>query len=236
MLGAAGEEPGDPAPQARGIQAVRLAMLGRRSVAPQLLGGLAEGEQPARSVAQRLGEGRKRRPLESRLDQDRGGAAGSLAQRVAVERTGGDGVEDRDPEIGGGEDRGLIASRRTSGNQRRYPRATLRRVSVIKAAQQLGLSLDEIARAMEALPDRRTPNRKDWERMSRSWRRLLDERIAALERLRDTLDGCIGCGCLSLDTCALFNQDDVLAARGPGPRILLGDAGGLLGSTGKPVG
>lgn len=125
------------------------------------------------------------------------------------------------------EDRGLIASRRTSGNQRRYPRATLRRVSVIKAAQQLGLSLDEIARAMEALPDRRTPNRRDWERMSRSWRRLLDERIAALERLRDTLDGCIGCGCLSLDTCALFNQDDVLAARGPGPRILLGEAGVL---------
>lgn len=122
------------------------------------------------------------------------------------------------------EDRGLIEARRTSGNQRRYSRATLRRVSVIKAAQQLGLSLEEIGSAMEALPDRRTPSRKDWERMSKRWRRTLDERIAALERLRDTLDGCIGCGCLSLDTCSLFNQEDAVAAAGPGPRILMGDA------------
>ena len=122
------------------------------------------------------------------------------------------------------EERGLIASRRTSGNQRRYARATLRRVSVIKAAQQLGLPLDEIGRALETLPDGRAPSRRDWERMSRRWRRTLDGRIVALERLRDTLDGCIGCGCLSLDTCALFNRDDALAVRGPGPRILLGEA------------
>jgi MerR family redox-sensitive transcriptional activator SoxR len=123
------------------------------------------------------------------------------------------------------EERGLISSHRTSGNQRRYPRATLRRVSVVQAAQQLGLSLDEIGAALDALPDRRTPNRKDWERLSKRWRHQLDERIAALELLRGRLDGCIGCGCLSLDTCALFNAGDALAARGPGPRILLGDAG-----------
>lgn len=121
------------------------------------------------------------------------------------------------------EEKGLIASRRTTGNQRRYQRATLRRVAVIRAGQQVGLSLDEIAAALASLPDGRTPNRRDWQRMSRAWRGALDERIDALVQLRDTLDGCIGCGCLSLDTCGLFNPGDVMADRGPGPRILLGD-------------
>lgn len=121
------------------------------------------------------------------------------------------------------EDKGLLCSRRTAGNQRRYPRAMLRRVSVIRAGQQLGLPLSEIGLALDALPSNRTPSRRDWERMSRSWRQQLDDRIAALERLRDTLDGCIGCGCLSLDTCSLFNVDDAVARHGAGPRILMGD-------------
>ncbi len=125
------------------------------------------------------------------------------------------------------ESKGLIASRRTSGNQRRYDRATLRRVSVIKAGQRLGLPLDEIAGALETLPDGRTPNRRDWQRLSRSWRQQLDERITALERLRDTLDGCIGCGCLSIPNCALFNHDDGVASKGAGPRILYGDDAAL---------
>jgi MerR family redox-sensitive transcriptional activator SoxR len=118
---------------------------------------------------------------------------------------------------------GLITSTRTSGGQRRYPRDTLRRVSFMRIAQQVGLSLGEIRTALAALPDRRTPTRRDWERLSSSWRPMLDERIRLLERLRDDLSGCIGCGCLSLTTCPLYNPDDVLAANGPGPRILLGD-------------
>jgi MerR family transcriptional regulator, redox-sensitive transcriptional activator SoxR len=122
------------------------------------------------------------------------------------------------------EERGLIHSRRTAGNQRRYERAMLRRVAVVKAAQQLGVPLEEIGRALDQLPHGRVPRRRDWERLSRAWRERLDRRIAALERLRETLDGCIGCGCLSLDRCALFNRDDGLAARGAGPRILLGDS------------
>ena len=118
---------------------------------------------------------------------------------------------------------GLITSARTSGGQRRYSRDTLRRVSFMRIAQQVGLSLGEIGTALVALPDRRTPTRRDWERLSSSWRPMLDERIRLLERLRDDLSGCIGCGCLSLTTCPLYNPDDVLAANGPGPRILLGD-------------
>ena len=121
------------------------------------------------------------------------------------------------------ENKGLIHSRRSRGNQRRYERAMLRRVSVIKAGQQLGLPLEEIRRALDALPEGRTPNRQDWEHLSRQWRQELDARIAALERLRDLLDGCIGCGCLSLDTCSLFNRGDSVAQYGSGPRILLGD-------------
>jgi MerR family redox-sensitive transcriptional activator SoxR len=116
---------------------------------------------------------------------------------------------------------GLIRSRRTSGNQRRYEPAQLRRVAFIRIAAQVGLSLDEIRQALDSLPDSRTPTRADWERLSRTWRRRLDERIGLLQRLRDDLTGCIGCGCLSLTTCVLSNPADVLAAEGPGPRRLL---------------
>jgi len=119
--------------------------------------------------------------------------------------------------------RGLIAAERTSGNQRVYPRPTLRRVAFIRAAQAVGLTLDEIARALATLPMDRTPVKRDWERVSTAWRDRLDKRIAELERLRDGLTGCIGCGCLSLRTCRLLNRDDRVAADGPGARHLLGD-------------
>ncbi len=125
------------------------------------------------------------------------------------------------------ESRGLIASERTEGNQRRFLRATLRRVAVIRAAQALGLSLREIRTALAALPEGRTPNKRDWERLSRSWRQGLDQQIAELEQLRDELTECIGCGCLSLRTCALFNAGDRAASRGVGPRYLLGDKPGV---------
>jgi MerR family transcriptional regulator, redox-sensitive transcriptional activator SoxR len=116
---------------------------------------------------------------------------------------------------------GLIRARRTSGNQRRYETSQLRRVAFVRIAAQLGLSLDEIRRALESLPDSRTPTKADWERLSRRWRQRLDEQIALLERLRDDLTGCIGCGCLSLKSCALYNPGDTLAAEGTGPRRLL---------------
>jgi MerR family redox-sensitive transcriptional activator SoxR len=116
---------------------------------------------------------------------------------------------------------GLIASERTGGNHRVYARATVRRVAFIRAAKQVGLTLDEIGAALASLPADRSPTKADWGRLSRSWRARLDDRIAALERLRDDLDGCIGCGCLSLRSCSLFNPDDVAAAEGTGPRYLL---------------
>ena len=131
------------------------------------------------------------------------------------------------------ESAGLISSERTGGNQRRYTRATLRRVAVIRAAQRLGLSLQEIAAALGRLPDGRTPTKEDWQRLSRSWRADVESRIVDLQRLRDDLNGCIGCGCLSLRSCALFNTQDALAARGAGPRILLGDAS-VSGAAGPP--
>ena len=118
---------------------------------------------------------------------------------------------------------GLIAADRTSGNQRRFARHTLRRVAVIRAARSLGLSLDEIAAALATLPEDGAPTKVDWARLSRSWRRVLDQRIAELEALRDDLTGCIGCGCLSLRTCALLNPGDWAGAKGTGPRYLLGD-------------
>lgn len=118
---------------------------------------------------------------------------------------------------------GLIASERTSGNHRRYPRAMLRRVAVIQVAQSLGLSLGQVASALEALPAGKGPTPRDWQGMSSRWQRELDARIATLQRLRDNLSSCIGCGCLSLETCGLFNTEDRVAARGTGPRHLLGD-------------
>jgi MerR family redox-sensitive transcriptional activator SoxR len=118
---------------------------------------------------------------------------------------------------------GLIRSTRTSGNQRRYHRSELRRVGFIKIAQQVGVSLEEIRDALAALPESRTPTKADWTRLSARWRRRLDERITLMERLRDQLTGCIGCGCLSLKRCTLINPGDRLAATGAGPRKLLGE-------------
>ena len=116
---------------------------------------------------------------------------------------------------------GLIRATRTEGGQRRYARDVIRRVSFMRIAQQVGLSLEEIRSALASLPDERTPTRHDWERLSSSWRPLLDARIEMLERLRDRLSGCIGCGCLSLDVCPLYNPGDELGRRGPGARLLL---------------
>lgn len=121
------------------------------------------------------------------------------------------------------EEQGLIHGARSAGGQRRYPRAVLRRVAFIRVAQSLGLSLAEVQAALAGLPDGRTPTPADWARLSRSWRPLLDARIAALERLRDRLDACIGCGCLSMKHCALYNPGDAAAGLGQGPRYLLGD-------------
>lgn len=118
------------------------------------------------------------------------------------------------------ERKGLIRSSRTRGNQRRYGRDVLRRVALIQVAQQLGIPLAEVGAALAALPAGRTPSRKDWEGMARTWATGLDQRIAALTRLRDRLAGCIGCGCLSIDRCALYNADDRLAAEGAGPVLL----------------
>jgi MerR family transcriptional regulator, redox-sensitive transcriptional activator SoxR len=122
------------------------------------------------------------------------------------------------------ESKGLVSARRNAAGQRRFPRSDIRRLSFVLIAQQLGMSIDEIGTVLSRLPDARTPTQRDWAAISRSIRKDLDARIATLERLRDRLDGCIGCGCLSLDNCALYNPEDRLNARGPGPRILLGDA------------
>lgn len=118
---------------------------------------------------------------------------------------------------------GLIDSERTEGGQRRFARDVLRRVAFIRVAQRVGLSLDEIGTALEMLPGSRTPTADDWTRLTRSWRSRIDERIALLEGLRDQLTSCIGCGCLSLEACGLYNAGDRAAALGAGPRYLLGD-------------
>lgn len=118
------------------------------------------------------------------------------------------------------ESRHLIHAERTSGNQRRYPKHTLRRVAFIRTAQRIGLSLDEIAEALATLPENRTPNKADWTKLSKAWRSRLDEQIERIERLRDKLDGCVGCGCLSLKTCSLQNPHDEVAERGPGAVFL----------------
>ena len=118
------------------------------------------------------------------------------------------------------EARGLIKSWRNHGNQRRYPREVLRRVAVIKVAQRTGIPLKQIREALAMLPEERTPTSEDWQRLSKRWRSDLEDRIARLTQLRDQLDGCIGCGCLSLGTCPLRNPWDRLGAEGPGPRLL----------------
>ncbi len=127
------------------------------------------------------------------------------------------------------EDRGLIASLRTSGNQRRYPRSEIRRLSFILIAQRLGLSLDAIGAELARLPAGRTPSRDDWTEISGRLRSELDRQIVALEQTRANLDGCIGCGCLSLDRCALYNAGDKAASRGAGPRYTMGDKAGDIG-------
>ncbi|MFD1718306.1 redox-sensitive transcriptional activator SoxR [Georgenia deserti] len=121
------------------------------------------------------------------------------------------------------ERQGLISSRRTSGNQRRFPRATLRRVAFIRVSQRVGIPLRRIGEALAALPGDRTPTAKDWRRLSQAWQADLDARIEQLQALRDHLTDCIGCGCLSLRKCQLVNGRDALAAQGPGPRNLLVD-------------
>jgi MerR family transcriptional regulator, redox-sensitive transcriptional activator SoxR len=120
---------------------------------------------------------------------------------------------------------GLIRSTRTSGNQRRYKRSELRRVAFIRIAQQVGVSLDEIREALAELPENRTPTKADWARLSARWRHKLDERITLMERLRDQLTGCIGCGCLSMQRCQLINPADRLAVRGQGPQMILNPPG-----------
>jgi MerR family transcriptional regulator, redox-sensitive transcriptional activator SoxR len=129
---------------------------------------------------------------------------------------------------------GLLAASRTSGGQRRFERSTLRRLAFIRAARNIGLSLDEVAAALDSLPAQRTPTRADWARLSRGWRQRLDDQIDALTALRDGLDSCIGCGCLSLDRCAISNPADSARADGPGaaylPKRLRRDAAVLAAS------
>lgn len=118
------------------------------------------------------------------------------------------------------EAKGLISSRRNSGNQRRYPREMLRRVALIKVAQRLGIPLASIHQVFQTLPRGRAPSAADWERFSAQWKHELNERIDRLTRLRDQLDGCIGCGCLSMEACPLRNYADELGQQGPGAQVL----------------
>jgi MerR family redox-sensitive transcriptional activator SoxR len=122
------------------------------------------------------------------------------------------------------EERGLIRAERTGAGHRRFPRPTIRRVAFVVFAQRIGLTLEEIRRELDRLPADRAPSRADWARLSGAWSERIDARIAELERLRDGLTDCIGCGCLSLDRCALANPGDRAARLGPGPRLWLGDA------------
>ena len=128
------------------------------------------------------------------------------------------------------EEQGLVTPMRTAGNQRRYLRADIRRLSFIRIAQQLGLSLEEIRGALASLPYRRTPNAKDWAKLAGAIRADLDARIEQLTRLRDNLDGCIGCGCMSMTKCPLYNPEDAARAKGSGPRWVMGDRPGDVGS------
>lgn len=122
------------------------------------------------------------------------------------------------------DEQGLITSSRTSGGQRRFARDTIRRISFILAAQRVGRPLAEVRQTLDGLPSNRTPNQKDWSRVSTDWRARLDEQIDQLTQLRDKLDGCIGCGCLSLDRCAIYNPEDTAVTLGSGARFLLGDS------------
>ncbi|HFT7391509.1 TPA: redox-sensitive transcriptional activator SoxR [Aeromonas hydrophila] len=121
------------------------------------------------------------------------------------------------------EQKGLIGSVRSEGGQRLYPQDVLRRIAFIRVAQGIGLSLGEIGEALAGLPEGRTPDRRDWDGIAGQWQSLLDRRITALQQLKEKLGACIGCGCLSLEHCALYNPDDQAAGQGEGPRYLLGD-------------
>ncbi|MEM7239831.1 MAG: redox-sensitive transcriptional activator SoxR [Pseudomonadota bacterium] len=121
------------------------------------------------------------------------------------------------------EEKGLVTPIRNAGGQRRFLRSDIRRLSFVMIAQRLGCAITEIAELLDGLPDGRTPTKRDWARISRAFRAMLDERIAMLERTRELLDGCIGCGCLSLQTCKLYNPEDYARHHGPGPRWLMGD-------------
>ena len=121
------------------------------------------------------------------------------------------------------ETEGLVSAERNAGGHRRFLRSDIRRLSFILIAQQFGFSIDQMRAQLQTLPDKRTPTRSDWTRISRRFKRALDAKIATLERLRDHLDGCIGCGCLSLRRCRLYNPDDRARRNGTGPRFLLGD-------------
>ena len=120
------------------------------------------------------------------------------------------------------ESKGLIHSKRNSGNQRRFAKDVLRRVAIIKAAQKIGMTLESIKTAFDTLPEKRTPDAKDWESLATTWQQDLNARIAYLENLRDSLTGCIGCGCLSMKNCPIYNQDDKLSSEGTGAVILEG--------------
>jgi MerR family transcriptional regulator, redox-sensitive transcriptional activator SoxR len=144
---------------------------------------------------------------------ERGGpdlAVGQLAQRSGVAIS----------TIHFYERKGLIRSLRTHGNQRRFPRETLRRVTIIKIAQRVGIPLNAIREIFDSLPSGRAPTARDWAHLAANWRSELEERIRRLSQLRDDLDGCIGCGCLSLHCCPLYNPNDKLASEGPGARLL----------------
>ncbi|MEQ1900882.1 MAG: redox-sensitive transcriptional activator SoxR [Devosia sp.] len=127
------------------------------------------------------------------------------------------------------ERRGLIRSHRSGGNQRRFDRDVLRRLAIIRMGQELGVSLAEIGRQLGVLPEGRVPNKRDWSALSGRWREQLERRIVLLNRLRDELTGCIGCGCLSLKKCRLINRDDKLAAEGSGPRRLMREGEDVIG-------
>lgn len=118
------------------------------------------------------------------------------------------------------EKKGLIRSVRNQGNQRRYHKDVMRRIAVIKAAQNLGIRLEEIRQTLATLPELRTPTQQDWQQLASAWQAKLDRRIQAMTALRDSLTGCIGCGCLSMKNCPMYNQDDELAAAGPGAVLL----------------
>ncbi len=121
------------------------------------------------------------------------------------------------------ETKGLVTPERNAGGQRRFMRADIRRLSFVMIAQQFGFTIPQIAAELQRLPDKRTPNKRDWARISTRFRERLDAKIQTLEKLRDNLDGCIGCGCLSLNVCKLYNPDDRAKTLGKGPRYLMGD-------------